>query len=71
MKTSKKKIRLGSPPLGLGSSFAVQLFAEDLAVLERMARDQRLSKGAVLRSLVRQALDRQFDAELPAAARPR
>ncbi len=59
----KKKVKTGSPALGLGSSFSIQLFAEDLAVLERMARDQRASKGAVLRGLVRKALDKDFGVE--------
>ncbi len=52
----KKKPRAGSPSLGLGPSFAVQLFAEDLVVIERMAHDQRASKGSILRALVSQAL---------------
>ncbi len=51
-----KKPRSGSPSLGLGPSFAVQLFAEDLPVIERMAHDQRVSKGSILRGLVSQAL---------------
>ena len=66
----KKKTRTGSPSLGLGASFAVQLFAEDLAVLERMARDQRASKGAILRGLVRQALDQNFAAIEARAEKP-
>lgn len=54
-KTSKKK-KFGPPSLGLGPSFAIQLFEEDLAKIERLARNERRSKGAILRNLVQQAL---------------
>ncbi len=56
MKVTKRKVRSGSPLLGLGASFAVQLYQEDLALVERLARDERTSKGAVLRNLVKSAL---------------
>lgn len=60
MKTTTKKKQkkvTGSPTLGLGPSFAVQLFEEDLVKIERLARGCRMSKGAVLRNLVQQALE--------------
>lgn len=52
----QKKTRTGPPSLGLGSAFSVQLYAEDLAIVERLALTDRTSKGSVLRNIISKAL---------------
>ncbi len=51
-----KKKQTGPTSLGLGTAFSVQLFAEDLVLVETLARTRRVSKGSAIRQIVSDAL---------------